>query len=207
MKRFLLRYIKEVLTKIERANAQKEEKMTFKALFSKQERDRIKKEKAEAKAAAELEARKSALRNVPELLSFISWYENQINGKPDKDINFVQLGYEAHDRYWHLVEKYPDVARLSGHQINITAANRYYSWMDDEGSWHNWNKDKMDEHYQAFIAQENEQCLYGDYSLWEIGPLGGGRGFAYGACAYLSYAHSEKRRWQNTIQSLKKIVS
>ena len=179
---------------------------TFKSLFSKQERDRLKKAKAEAKAAAELEAKKSVLRNAPEVLSFISWYENQVNGKRDKDINFVQLGYEAHDRYWHLVDKYPDVAILSGHTISITAADRYYSWMDDEGSWHNWKKDQMDEYYQAFMTQENEKHIYGDYSLWEIGPLGGGRNFAYAACAYLSYAHSEKWRWQATIQSLKKLI-
>ncbi|MCI8362739.1 MAG: hypothetical protein HFJ41_06445 [Clostridia bacterium] len=180
--------------------------MTFKALFSKQERDRLRKEKAEAKATAELETRKSALRNAPEVLSFISWYENQVKGKRDKDINFVQLGYEAHDRYWHLVEKYPDVATLSGHKISITATNRYYSWLDDEASWHDWTKDKMEEHYQDFIAQENKLHLYGDYSLQAIGPLGGGKDFAYAACAYLSYAYYEKRRWQDTIKSLKKLI-
>lgn len=139
--------------------------MTFKALFSKQERDRLRKAKAEAAAAAELGARKSVLRNAPEVLSFISWYEKQVNGKRDKDINFVQLGYEAHDLYWHLVKKYPDVAILSGHRISVTAADRCYSWLDDEGQWHNWDKTAMDEHYQDFIAQENELHLYGDYSI------------------------------------------
>lgn len=173
--------------------------MTFKALFSKKERNRLRKEKAEAKI-------KSALRNAPEILSFIRWYESQVNGKRDKDINFVQLGYEAHDRYWHLVEKYPDVARLSGHNIKITAANRYYSWMDNEGSWHNWGREEMEKHYQSFIAQENEKNLYGDYSLWKIGPLGGGKNFTYASCAYLSYAHSEKWRWEDTIKSIKKLI-
>lgn len=205
-KTFLLSYIKEVLTTIERASAHKEGKMTFKALFSKRERDRLRKEKAKAKAAAELEIRKSALRNVPEILSFISWYEDQVNDKRDKDINFVQLGYEAHYRYFHLVEKYPDVAKLSGHNISIGAANRCYSWMDNEGLWHNWTKEKMLEHYKIFIDQENEKHLYGDYSLWEIGPLGGGIGFTYAACAYLSYAYNEKCLWQDTIQSIKMLL-
>ena len=180
--------------------------MTLKALFSKKERDRLRKEKAEALASAELKARKSALRKAPEVLSFISWYERQVNGKRDKDINFVQLGYEAHSHYWNLVKKYPDVARLSGHKISINADERFYSWLDDEASWHNWKKGMMDEHYQEFIAQENEKNLYGDYSLQKTGPLGGGIGFPYEACAYLSYAYYEKKRWKDTIQSLKKLI-
>jgi len=176
--------------------------MTFKALFSKKERDRLKKEEAKVKAAAELEIRKSALHNNYEILSFISWYEDQVNGKRDKDINFVQLGYEAHDRYCHLIEKYPNVAILSGYKINITADDRYYSWTDSEGLWHNWKRERMEEHYQSFISQENEKHLYGDYSLWEIGPVVGSKD-----CAYLSYAYYEKWRWQDIIQSLKKLIA
>lgn len=177
--------------------------MTLKALFSKGERARIKTEKLKAQMAAELEAQKAIARAAPELHAFISWYEEQVNGKRDSEINFVQLGYEAHDRYWHLVQKYPYIAKLSGHYIKIPASDRSYRWLDYKFCWHNWSKADMDNYYQTFVAHEKERHFYGDYSLSEVGPFGQ---IAYRFCAYLSYAYNESHLWQATIKSLKELI-
>jgi len=178
--------------------------MTLKALFSKKERARIRAEKMKAQAAAELAAKKVAIRKAPEVIAFIRWYEDRVVGKRDKDINYVQLGYEAHDRYWQLVRQYPEIAVLTGHEIEVTAINRVYSWIDGEASWYNWEYDKMEAHYRRFIEQEARLNLHGDYSLREIGPMGSSR--AYESVAYLSYAYYESWRWQKTIQALRELI-
>lgn len=157
-----------------------------------------------AKKQAEREAkilvqRKEAAK--PDVQQFIAWYKQQTAGKKDKDINFVKFGYEAHNLYYKLFTKYSDLLQ-NCQQISVPASERYYNWLDDRCSWHNWNYSKMYEHYTAFIKQERKNQLYGDYSLTTIGSHGGGLGLC-DVCAYLSYAYYEKKRWEQCIALLK----
>lgn len=181
--------------------------MTFKALFSKTERNRIAKQKKEVAAAAEMAAKRAALRGNPEIAALIHWYEGKINGKKDSETNFVELGFEAHDRYWQLTRKIPEVQSISGHGIELPAQERFYSFIDDEGNWHNWRKSDMDAHYQSFLNQEEQKHFFGDYSLADTGPFGGGDKYPYSAVAYLSYSYYEKARWASTIADLKKLAA
>lgn len=159
------------------------------------------KEKKQAEREAKILAeRKESAK--PEIKQFIAWYKQQTAGKKDKDINFVKFGYEAHNLYYKLFTNYSDLLQ-NCQQITVPASERCYSWLDDECSWHNWDYSKMHEHYTRFIKQERENQLYGDYLLSAIGPHGGGIGFPYNVCAYLSYAYYEKRRWQKCISLLK----
>lgn len=160
---------------------------------------RKEKKQAERKAKILAERKESAK---PEIEQFIAWHKQQTAGKKDKDINYVKLGYEAHNLYYKLFTKYSDLL-TNCQQISVSAAERCYSWMDDDNTWYNWNYSKMQEHYTRFIHQERGKALYGDYRLEDIGPYGGGIGFPYSVCAYLSYAYYEKNRWQKCITILK----
>jgi len=157
------------------------------------------------KKQAEREANALAKRKEdakPEVQQFIAWYKQQTVGKKDKDINFVKFGYEAHNLYFKLFTKYSDLLQ-NCQPISVPASERCYSWLNSDCSWYNWNYSKMYNHYTAFINQERAKQLYGDYSLEKTGPHGGGIGFPYDTCAYLSYAYYEKKRWQKCISLLK----
>lgn len=179
--------------------------MTLRALFSRKERRRRKREK-------ELEKdRKNLLKDDRDIRNFILWYLQRRYFKncrlqKDKDVNFVWLGYEAQDHYLKLLEAHPYLATLTADElIKATARHRLYPWLDNEGNWNYWERAEMEDHYQMFLKNEEERNIYGDYTLFETGPLGSSK--EYPACAYLSYAYHEEVRWQNIIHNLIKFMA
>lgn len=179
--------------------------MALFAFFSKKERLRRKRKKAEEKD------KRSLLQNDHDIREFVTWYFRRRyfdeNGQrlQDKDVNFIWLGYEAQEHFQYLVNKHPYVNFLTKDKnAYVTAKKRLYKWLDDEGNWNYWTREEMEEHYKVFIANENENPVYGDYILAETGPMGSSK--AYPACAYLSYAYHEDIRWFIIIQKLKEFM-
>ncbi len=176
----------------------------------------IKKALSQWKRKREIEKDKQLLiKDAHDIVNFIVWYLNrryiitendQQNGKyarpaKDKELNFVWMGFEAQAHFWKLVKIHPYIAVLTGDEYaRISARNRVYPWLDDEGTWNFWERIEMEEHYQAFLANEKVHNIYGDYSIKEVGPLG--KSEAYPACAYLSYAYHEEIRWKTILQAL-----
>lgn len=184
--------------------------MTLKALFSKKERtrlDEMAKAEAEAKAKAEAEEREREIRTSPDIAAFVTWYEDQVKGKSDKDVNYVEVGYLAQDKLWSLTLRYPELPRMIGEENPLPSYERRYCWLDDEACWHSYNLEEMRKHYARFVEQEKEHNFYGDYVLEKIGPLGGGPEYAYEAIAYLSYAYYEQSRWKRIVRSLAKLIA
>lgn len=174
--------------------------MTLTAIFSKKTWAR-RKEKRECE-----KDRRLLLKDSQDIVNFVLWYLKRryiINNhaQKDKDINFVWLGYEAQAHFWNLVKIHPYIATLTRDKFaHVTARRRVYSWRDDEGNWNHWERAEMEEHYQAFVANEKAHNIYGDYSFEELTLLG--KSEAYPACAYLSYAYHEEIRWQTILQKL-----
>lgn len=174
--------------------------MTLTEIFSKKAWARWKEKREREKD------REMLLKDSRDIVNFVLWYLqrryiNDYHTQKDKDVNFVWLGFEAQAHFWNLVKAHPYVATLTGDKFaHVTARRRVYSWLDDEGNWNHWERAEMEDHYQAFIANEKVNHVYGDYSLEETGPLG--KSEAYPACAYLSYAYHEEIRWQTILQTL-----
>lgn len=124
---------------------------------------------------------------VQEVSEFVGWYEEQVYNKLDSDINYVDLGCEAHKRFYELLIKYPELNEITGKQKNVTAEERVYSCTDEMGNQHDYTKETMS---NLYLISGGAQ-----YSLKDCDKRGPN--------TYMSYASYEKSKWESVIKELK----
>ena len=138
---------------------------------------------------------------------FVKWYKAEVAQKPDKEIDFVEIGYTAYDKFYTNLKLNMEIAHIIGHAITRFPDNRTYDWIDDDGEWDSTDYLGMARIRKKFLNREKEECFYGDYSLETLGTHGGGfREENPCANVYLSYAYLEKYFWDAVVKDMQEKI-
>ena len=138
---------------------------------------------------------------------FVKWYKQEVVDKPDRDIDFVEVGYQAYDKFYIILQLDFGIAKIIGHSVTRFPDNRSYDWVDEDGEWNGSTFIEMSTVRKKFLNQESEENFYGDYSIEKLGISGGGyREENPYANVYLSYAYLEKFFWDAVVRDMQEKI-